>query len=188
LAERLGIDGSSHDGQDELRNTAEVELRREKWTAGAMPASYELQLATLHARSFLFTMDRLRRIVNALACEPSAPSGVLAAKESLGALLPHVKDVRDTSAHIDERSAGHRRNGKPLDLQPSDDDFVSGEGVALCLEVLSGPRGNRFGSTTSDGLYRTVEVSAEVLLGARDVVQQVLDAFEWTGPARHAPH
>ena len=182
---RLGVDRYSMDRWDEVRNLAEVEFKREQWAAGRMPNSYEHRLIFLHARSFLYALDRLERCLGVLANEDGVPAAVVDSHAGLCAALPQLRDVRDSVSHFDERSRGLER-GRPLSLQPVMNQMVHAPGGGvLIVESLNN---NRFGGTMADGQYGEVEVSADTLAAATNCVQQVLNAFAWKGPQQHAPY
>jgi len=184
LATESGLDQLSPESWPYLHLQTDILLHRERWSAGHLPASYEHRLPFIHARSFLLTMDRLKRLLDALARMPARPPGVVKAVERFDALVPDLKGVRDTVAHIDERSRGLAW-GKKLDLKPVDNALIHApHGGATVLESLNG---NLFGSTMADGHYGQVEVSPRVLLGANQLVQLLLEQFEWKGPPRHTP-
>lgn len=183
---QLGVDRYSGDRWLEVRDQAELECKREQWSAGRMPSSYEHRLIFLHARSFLFALDRLDRSLAALAKEDGVPAQVATAHDVLGAAVPNLRGVRNSVAHFEDRSRGLGRDKKPLALKPVVNRMINapGGGVLMLESLLN----NRFGSTMEDGHYGEVEVSIETLKTAAECVQRVLNAFAWKGPRRHSPH
>jgi hypothetical protein len=185
LARQRGLDCRSPESRKELRSEAELALRREKWRAGQLPSSYQHRLPFVHARSYLFAMDRLERLLAVLAGMPNAPDGVAVdAPKAIRTVMPQLRGVRNSSAHVEDRSRGFGPGGAPLDLKPVDNLLIHAPGGVIAIESLCN---NRFGSTMADGYYGELEISAEALAGVCVVLQQVIDAFNWKGPPRHSP-
>jgi len=178
--ERGELDPSSAVAVYEWALETERTGRREMWRAGHLPKSYRHRLPFIHARSYLFTMDRLERHVGVLASMSRMPQAVVDAPQALRNLMPQLRGVRNSVAHVEDRIRGLGRDGRPLDLKPMENRLVSAPGGVLAIE-------NLFGSTMADGSYGEVEVSAAALQQVAALVQQIIDAFEWTGPVRHEP-
>jgi len=168
----------------ELLLEAQRTRKRKERHAGRLPQSYQHRLPFIHARSYLFTMDRLERLVGVLASMPRAPQQAKHGHESLRGLMPHLRGVRNSSAHLEDRSRGLDRMGRPLDLKPIDNHLIRAPGGVLALENLCN---NRFGSTMDDGSYGEVDVSEASLRQVTEVVQEIIDAFPWTGMRRVEP-
>jgi hypothetical protein len=139
---RLGIDRYSMDRWDQVRNLVDVEFKREQWAAGRLPSSYEHRVIFLHARSFLYALDRLERCLAALAKEDSLPAAVAESLAALRAALPQLRDVRDSVSHFDERSRGLER-GRLLKLQPVMNQMVHAPSGPAHLPACSGNAGRR---------------------------------------------
>ena len=182
---RLDVPGYSVDRFDEIRNLVEVEFKREQWGRGRLPNSYEHRVIFLHARSFLYALDRLDRCLAALTKEDGIPALVVTAHATLSAACPNLREVRNSVSHFDERSRGLER-GRPLNLQPVVNQMVNAPGGGvLILESLND---NRFGTTMADGHYGEVDVSTATLAAAANSVQKVINAFAWKGPLQHTPY
>jgi hypothetical protein len=95
LASELGVDGFDHARYDEIRLRAELELKREKWSQGRIPDSYEHRLIFMHAKTFLLALDRIDKLVGVLSRMPNIPSGVSEAKTELEASFPDLRGVRN---------------------------------------------------------------------------------------------
>jgi len=111
------------------------------------------------------------------------PAHVIAVKDYFDRHLPDLRGVRNTDAHLEDRSRGLGASGKPLNLKGVDNQYVYAPG-ALSLQNLYG---NRYGSTMADGSHGEVEVSYKTLIFAACVVQTIIDAFQWEGEPRTWP-
>jgi hypothetical protein len=103
------------------------------------------------------------------------------------------------SASRDLREATKRYRERDKDIAA---DFVKAVDDAIATIVAAPQRwpvktrwrryylkrdGSRFGITANDGALVEVDVCRATLEAARVVVQQVIDAFKWTGPPAHLP-
>jgi hypothetical protein len=130
------------------------------------------------------TLDTIAKTLRTLARMPGLPAGVAQARDDFEARFPTLVAIRDSAHHPEDRIRGVRgRAGRetPIATQP----ILSGaihapSGGVIVLDMLDN---NRYGGTLADGTYGEVEISAETVAGARQVIQQVVDAFSWRGPA-----
>jgi hypothetical protein len=167
-----------------IDEAARVEAKRARWEAGEMPSSYSHRLPFIHAKTFLYALDSLQKSLAILAKKPDAPAAVGAALVEFQHAFPHLRDLRDSAHHVEDRVQG-RRFGKPISLQPIDNSLINAAGGALVIDALIN---NRFGGTLGDGSYGEVEVSAQSAAVATAIVQAVLDSFSWSGHPSHSPH
>jgi len=181
---RLRIPRDDFSRLREITQTAEVELKRERWLSGVLPRSYAQRLVFVHARSYLFALDRLERCFAGIVEHAEAPSAAKDEYAIFVAAFPQLSDVRDSVAHYDERSVGKGRGGGKLKLKPVSKRMIEAPGGALIIELLND---RHFGCTLADGHYGEVEISIDRLSTAAGCVQRLLDAFDWQGPSRHVP-
>jgi hypothetical protein len=180
----LGLDPNLGSSWLQVAAVVDVRLERERWAAGHMPSSYTFRLPFIHAITFLFALDRVDKILGKLEAMEGIPSSVCDARARLLAHFPDLRGVRDSSAHIEDRARGLGKWDRPLEIKPVENEMVSAPGGALLLENLVG---NRLTSTKADGTCGQVEVSSGSLDIAREVIQDTINAFRWTGPPRHVP-
>lgn len=185
LAE-LSSTGSEPTWSD-VRFEADIRFKREQWAAGKVPREFEHNLPLIHARSFLYALDGFDKFLGVLVKEEGTPPLLPELRTQFAAAFPHLREVRNTAQHLEDRSRGlgAGRKPQPLKLQPVANGFVQApEGGALILNCLNG---TRLGSTMADGNYGEIDVSAATMRFVRATLQNVLNAFSWKGPKRHAP-
>jgi hypothetical protein len=181
LEAELDVDPFDPEARQELYSASERELKREKWKSGELPDQYDHRLIFMHAKAFLFAVDRIEKILGVI----TEKDGVAKASDTFEDIFPDLRGVRNTVAHIEDRGRGLDHRREDLDLKPVQNRLVNAPGGgALILESLSG---NQFGSTMSDGHYGEVEISLENIVKVRDCIQTTIDAFEWRGPQMHYP-
>jgi hypothetical protein len=100
------------------------------------------------------------------------------AKGKFKSSFSELSDLRNSSAHVEDRVRFLGKNGEIVLQQPPGPQVYD-------LENLEG---NLFVSVSTNGTKSSVEVSEKSLFTARDCIQSVIDAFdwdEWSGPAIH---
>ncbi len=103
---------------EEAPYRAEVELQREQWRNGVWPYNYESRLLFLYARSFLLSMDMIKKMMVVLAKDtPGVPSNVKTHVQNFKTHFPSLKDVRDTEQHLEDRGRGLRKDKKTAGLE-----------------------------------------------------------------------
>lgn len=169
---------------EQTREQAQVEAKRARWQSEQLPDAYAHRLPFLYAKSCLYALDTIAKTLRTLARMPGLSAGVAQAWDDFEARFPTLVAVRDSAHHPEDRIRGVRsRAGRenPIVTQPilSGAIHAPGGGV-IVLDMLDN---NRYGGTLADGTYGEVEISAETVAGAQQVIQQVVDAFSWRGPA-----
>lgn len=171
--------------EEKLRELVEQEMKRRAWQTGRWPRRYQHALPFLHAKAFLYSLDAIAKTLQVLVDQPWAPAGVQTVWAAWTVAFPHLQEVRNTSHHQEDRVRRLGKGGKPLDMKPLDNSFISAPGGGVL--VLNSLNGNRYGCTMADGHYGEVEVSDRSLLSAAHLLQRVLDTFDWRGSARYEP-
>lgn len=169
---------------DEIRFEAERRARREEWQNGNLPRSYRHQLPILNAKTFVYSLDALEKILGVLKLEEAAPVGVEDAHDRFTESFGSLRDIRNSSLHIEDRARGLDHRSEPLDLEPVDTGAIKADSGALILNSLEG---TSFGTTSADGEYERVDVTVESLREARDCLQDAIDAFDWKGSKTVSP-
>lgn len=165
---------------------SERRFKREKWSNGGLPREFEHNLPFLYARAFLYALDAFDKILGVLARDPGAPPHIADWHAQVEVHFPHLRGVRNTAQHIEDRGRGlgAGRNPRPLDLKPVDNNLIKAQGGALILNSLNG---NRYGSTMADGHFGEVEVSPQSVEHLQRILVGVLESFQWHGPKQHLP-
>lgn len=207
-AARLGSEDSSQDDvqgelQHELRQREEeigsdrfwrecVTVQQEalrvvlerRWEGGEWPDEFERRKVFLHAHSFVFSLDCFRRTLQVLADTPGTPQAVATVAAGLREALPHLKGVRDSAAHLEDRGRGLGKRGQPLDFKPVHNSLFKLPAGVLGLSNLNG---SKLGYTTETGEYGEIDVSVATLSLVRDAFQEIINVFPWRGSARTIP-
>jgi len=186
VEQEIGQDYSM-DQWDAVRFETEVLFKREQWSRGRVPRQLEHPISFIHARAFLYALDAFDKCLGVLSREERVPDQIKSMPEQVAFAFPHLRGVRNTAQHLEDRSRGlgSGRNPKPLDLKPVENEMISApNGGALILNALNG---SKYGSTMADGHYGEVDVSPVSMSHLQSILQQTLQAFKWHGPMRHEP-
>lgn len=165
---------------------AEVRFKREKWANGGIPREFEHNVPFLYARAFLYALDTFDKMLGVLGRESGVPADLADWHAKVEDAFPHLRGVRNTAQHIEDRARGlgAGRSPMPLDLKPVQNNFINAPGGALILNSLNG---SRYGSTMADGHYGEVDVAPESVERLQLILEGVLGAFQWRGPKQHLP-
>lgn len=150
---------------------------------GIPPRGYRSHTRFVHATAFVYALHMLHTAaeeVVKLSPEASGLQEVLAAFE---ASAEHLKDVRNSLAHREDRVRGLGRGGKPISPKPQMNVFVGDAAMILGPQL----EGSLLGITTADGHYRRVAVSFDTLQAGQALTQASINSFPWEGMPRWSP-
>lgn len=156
-----------------LSEQARIHFMKSEMEKGKFPEKYQRRLVFIHARSFLYSLDRIDKIFEALKKENGVPDKAIKAEEEFKNAFPNLRGVRNSSAHIDYRIRGLARSKE-----------IFPNGGSIWLENLSN---NKFGSVMEHGNHGEVEVSFNSIISARDCIQMTIDSFQWKGSPQISP-
>jgi hypothetical protein len=179
-AQEPEVDGEWYgDRMTRLYERAKRDVVRAKWEAGELPRSYAHRLPFLHARTFLTSLAQLGRAMSEMAKLDTgvAETTIREARDRFDAALPHVKPVRDSIEHAEDRMRGLGRDKKAMTLAPISNRMIEAPGGGV---LVGDSLNNRhYGCTVNDGSYAEVEVADDTLEVAREAVQVIFDALPW---------
>jgi hypothetical protein len=168
----------------QIYEEASLRMKRERWRQGQVPDALDRPIVFIYARAFLFALDNFDRFLAVLAKQPNVPGSLAGLSASIGTTFPHLRGVRNSTHHLEDRARGLGSGGKPIALQPVSTPEIHAPGGALITNSLMG---DRYSCTMDDGHLGEVEVTPESMETLRQLLQSVLDAFTWSGPRQHLP-
>lgn len=179
-AQEPEVAGEWHgDRTTRLYEQARRDVIRAKWEAGELPRSYAHRLPFLHARTFLTALAQLGRAISEMAKldTSDAKTTVCEAHDRFESALPHLKPVRDSIEHAEDRMRGLDRDKKAMTLAPISNQIIEAPGGGVLVSDSLNDR--RYGCTVNDGSYSEIDVADDTLEVARDAVQTIFDALPW---------
>lgn len=170
---------------DEARHQADILFKREQWSKGTLPRNFQHSEAFVFAKAFLYSIDGIDRTLDVIAAIAGVPDMVKKCQVRFDAAFPHLRDVRNTAHHLEDRTRSLDKRRKPIQLQSITNSFINAPGGGVL--VLNALNGTKFGSTMADGHYGEVDVHPSSMQAIQGVVQELLKAFSWHGPKSHYP-
>ncbi len=125
----------------------------------------EARLRGIYARAYVYALDTTSSFVKILAEQPLNAQHTTVACNALLRRFQDVRHIRNSLAHVDERSQAIGSRGKKL--------------PGPVLVIGGGLSGNRFGLTCGDGRYAEVEISKQYLSCLRSALLEIIWSFEW---------
>jgi hypothetical protein len=168
-----------------VQHYIEREVRRHRWETGQMPPDYESRILSIYAHAYVSALDSFHKVLAKLTAERDVPQPVKEALEKFNVVFPHLKGIRDSAHHLEDRGLGRDRDGNPLKLKPIDNGIVRAPGGGVLL--LSVFQGNKLWYTLEDGSHGELAINRENIAIAVEVFQSVINAFQWAGRPRLIP-
>ena len=141
--------------------------------------SHVNQIARMHARSFVSSAEMTLKVLTQLgtvAKDYELAGVVEKAEAQIEAEIPHLRPIRDSIQHADERVQGLARS-KPI--VPEQLDTVHYKGPQIHVGILDG---DIFRYTAKDGVQAEVTISDATLRSLTRWMQWVLDNAPWYRP------
>lgn len=125
---------------------------------------YERCLNSMYAKAFVFSLHSIGELLRHLSADTNTPTSVQQSYQEYRKHFGHLKHIRDSAIHIEDRGRGRTRQQQPLKTH-----FI----------VLGSFIERRFTFTGEDGKQYEIEVSDETLEIARGIIQDIIRAYTW---------
>ena len=125
---------------------------------------YERCLNGLYAKAFVFALDGIEKLLSRLVVAFNPPKEIKHLHEEYMKLFGHLKHIRDSAIHIEDRGRGKTRKQKPLDTH---------------IIVLGGFIERRYTFTGEDGKQYEIEISESTLNTAKNIIQNIIGSYSW---------
>jgi len=132
---------------------------------GREHSQYERCLNNLYAKGFVFALDGIYKLLYRLCQYLNPPPAVLLQRDKYIERFGHLKHIRDSAIHIEDRGRGVTRTQNPINT-----NFL----------VIGSFIERRFSFTGEDGINYEVEISATTLKDAKAIIQEVINAYSWS--------
>jgi len=174
---------------DRLIMIIDREMNRKKWQSGSLPRSYQFRLPFIYAHSFLYALDSFGKFLDVIAGEDGIPDTVCSIRDGFYTALPSLSKIRNSALHIEDRIRGfgtieQTKRKEKMKLQPINNRMFKVPHGGL---VLSSLNGNRLGYTIDDGSLQEIEVGKTTLDIASEVLQKLINSFDWCGEPESKP-
>jgi hypothetical protein len=126
---------------------------------------YERCLNGLYAKAFVFALDGIEKLLNRLVVMCNQPEEIKHLHEEYKKLFGHLKHIRDSAIHIEDRGRGKTRKQESLDTH---------------IIVLGSFIERRYTFTGEDGRQYEIEISESTLKTAKSIIQEIINSYSWT--------
>lgn len=143
--------------------------------ADDLPMSYKRQIVFVHAHTFVYSLDRIDRILQVLQTLLNGSYDISDIYKYFQNAIPDLRGVRNSSAHSEDRMRGLGPDKKPIVSTP------------LGFIMLENLHGSKFMSTMANGNLGKVDVTLDTLKASETAIQAVIDLLKWKGMPCHWP-
>lgn len=127
-------------------------------------STYSRCLNSIYAKAFIYALDGINNLLSRICKYLHPPKSVETLKEEYKKHFGHLKHIRDSAIHIEDRGRGKDRKGDPLNTS---------------IIILGSFNERRFGFTGNDGKHYEIEISDSTLFSAKNIIQKVINSYEW---------
>jgi hypothetical protein len=124
-------------------------------------SAYSRRLNSIYAKAFVFALDGINKLLSRICKDLHPPKSVKTLKQEYEKIFGHLKHIRDSAIHIEDRGRGKDRNGNPLKTN---------------IIILGSFIERRFTFTGNDGNLYEIEISDSTLLSAKNIIQKVINS------------
>jgi len=137
--------------------------------ADDLPWSYKRQIVFVHAHTFVYSLDRIDRTLQVLLALLDGSYDISDIYKYFQNSIPDLREVRNSSAHSEDRMRGLGRDKQPIVPNP------------LGFIMLENLHGTKFMSTMANGNLGKVDVTLDTLKASETAIQAVIDLLKWKG-------
>jgi len=127
-------------------------------------SKYQACLNSIYATSFVLSLDTIAKLLHALLKYLDPPPQARSLVEKYQDHFKHLRHIRDSILHIEDRGRGKDRHQKRIPAN---------------LLVLGVYIKNRFQYTGADGCMHSVEISETTLYSAHEIIQAIINSYKW---------
>jgi len=126
---------------------------------------YSRCLNSIYAKAFVFALDGINKLLLKLCRHLHPPEQIKTLKTEYENRFGHLKHIRDSAIHIEDRGRGKTRREEQLNTNI----IILGSFIEI-----------RFSFTGEDGRQYEIEISDTTLLSAKQVIQKVINSYTWS--------
>lgn len=126
---------------------------------------YSRSLNSIYAKAFVFALDGINKLLSRLCKYLDPPATIKTLRKEYESRFGHLKHIRDSAIHIEDRGRGKTRHEKPLNTS---------------IIIIGSFIDRRFGFTGEDGKQYEIEISDITLLSAKEIIQKVINSYTWS--------
>ena len=126
---------------------------------------YDSCLNGLYAKAFVYNLHSIEKLLYRL-CQANThpPTGIEELYGEYDHIFGHLRHIRDSAMHIEDRGLGLSKSQKPIETN---------------ILIIGGFIDNRYTFSGSDGNQYEIEISETTLEAARRIIQDVINSYPW---------
>lgn len=130
------------------------------------PSKYEDCLNCIYARAFVLSLDSISKLLGALELERylNPPANVRNLILQYEKKFGHVKHIRDSISHIEDRGRAKDKYQKRI---PGN------------ILILGSFTGSRYEFTAGDGTCYGIDINESTLFSAHEIFQSIINEYTW---------
>ena len=137
---------------------------------------YDGCLNSIYAKAFVFALDGIQKILSRLCEFLEPPQVVKSLVEEYEKEFGHLRYVRDSAIHIEDRGRGMKKPSGRVGIRSQ--KRVPANIILLgCLKATHTATNYCF--TGEDGKQHEVEISEAELLKAKRIIQAIIYSYQW---------
>lgn len=122
-------------------------------------------LNSIYAKAFVFALDGINKLLFKICKYLNPPETIEKLITEYENNFGHLKHIRDSAIHIEDRGRGKTRHEEPLNTS---------------IIILGSFIDRRFGFTGADGKQYEIEISDATLQTAKEILQKVINSYTWS--------
>jgi hypothetical protein len=122
-------------------------------------------LNSIYAKAFVYALDGINKLLSRLCEYLDPPDSIKTLNEEYKKCFGHLKHIRDSAIHIEDRGRGKTRHEKPLNTN---------------IIIIGSFIDRRFGFTGEDGEHYEIEISDTTLHKAKKIIQDIINSYKWS--------
>ena len=172
----LGELGAAADPAAFERAMAARKIRR-RLAAGLLPAEYEVTRKMLYAKLFISRLALIRTLFVRIAEIAGMTASATFARDELDRIAPHLKGLRDSIEHREERAVRQARKKEIAIPQPLPGHEKIYQGEIWVDGLLAG---TDYCAPMANGVMGQASISRTTLAGTAETVQAFVDSLPYT--------
>ncbi len=156
-----------------------IDAKRAYYKTGKVPFSLETVKGIMYAKSFLFSLDNLIKVLESLKKLPyDSPDELQNIIHDFYLLFPGLIPLRNSLHHVEDRI--HRKAWKK-DIIPKElrNSLISA--AANTVISIADMNNNKLCGTAANGDFIEIEISFESLIKVQGLLQRLIDSYKWKG-------
>ena len=121
-------------------------------------------LNSIYSKAFVFALDGINKFLFKIQKYLNPPKPIEKLITEYKNHFGHLKHIRDSAIHIEDRGRGKTRNERPLDT-----------GIIILGSFIE----RRFVFTGEDGNQYEIEISDTTLHTAKEIIQKIINTYTW---------